>query len=93
MEATNKAHMDAMTVEWMNSLMTAHGGKPTHQPNKENQPPEGNVNQSLCPNCKTFILHKPELCFELEANKVTHNPGWIRFHCDPNYLTETGDNN
>jgi Pyruvate/2-oxoacid:ferredoxin oxidoreductase delta subunit len=90
MEAANKANMDAM-MERVNALMTANGGKPTHQPDKENHPPGGNVNpltgggkrvkkpkkkKTLCPNCKMFVLHKPESCYELEANKSTHYPGW-----------------
>ena len=69
--------------------MAANGARPTHQPYKENSPPAGNVNpptgervkkprkkKTLCPNCKTFVLHKPELCYELEANKATRYPGW-----------------
>lgn len=90
-EAANKANMDAM-MERMNAIMTANGrGKPTHHPDKENNPPGGNLNlptgngerakkprkkKTLCPNCKTFVLHKPELCYELEANKATRYPGW-----------------
>jgi hypothetical protein len=32
--------------------------------------------KTLCPNCKCSVLHKPELCYELEINKATHYPGW-----------------
>jgi hypothetical protein len=32
--------------------------------------------KTLCPNCKCFVLHKPETCYELEANKATRYPGW-----------------
>ena len=89
MEASNKANMNLM-MERMNALLAANGGKPTHQPDKENTPPAGNVNppgggervkkprkkRTLCPNCKTFVLHKPELCYELAANKAKQYPGW-----------------
>ena len=88
MEATNKANMNSM-MERMNALLTANGGK--HHPDKENTPPGVNVGQpagggervkkprkkkTLCPNCKTFVLHKPELCYELDANKASRYPGW-----------------
>jgi hypothetical protein len=86
MEATNKANMEAM-MEKMNALVTAHA---TRQPDKENIPPGGNVKppgggdpakkprkkKALCPNCKCFAMHKPELCYELEANKAKRYPGW-----------------
>jgi hypothetical protein len=89
MEASNKANMNLM-MERMNALLAANGGKPTHQPDKENTPPGGNVNppgggervkkprkkRTLCPHCKIFGLHKPELCYELEANKAKRYPGW-----------------
>jgi hypothetical protein len=87
MEATNKANMEAM-MEKMNALVTANA---TRQPDKENTPPGGNVKppggggdkakkprrkKTLCPNCKCFAMHKPELCYELEANKAKRYPGW-----------------
>ena len=88
MEAANKTNMDAL-LERMNAIVAANGARPTHQPDKENTPPAGNINpptgervkkprkkKTLCPNCKTFVLHKPELCYELEANKATRYPGW-----------------
>ena len=88
MEAANKTNMDAL-LERMNAIVAANGARPTQQPDKENSPPAGNVNpptgervkkprkkKTLCPNCKTFVLHKPELCYELEANKATRYPGW-----------------
>jgi len=63
---------------------------PAQQPDKENiPPPGGNISppvnpdakkprkkKTLCPHCKTFVLHKPENCYELEANKDKHWPGW-----------------
>ena len=30
----------------------------------------------LCKNCKKEVFHKPEDCFELEANKKKRYPGW-----------------
>jgi len=88
MEATNKINMDAL-LERMNTIVAANGGK--HHPDKENTPPGVNVGQpagggervkkprkkkTLCPNCKTFVLHKPELCYKLDANKASRYPGW-----------------
>jgi hypothetical protein len=81
MEATNKAKM--------NALVASNATRQTHQPDKENAPPSGNVKppgservkkprkkKTLCPNCKCFVLHKPNLCYELEANKAARYPGW-----------------
>ena len=82
MEATNKANMEAM-MEKMNSLVAT---------NKENtrQNRNGNENSDntgknkkkpkqkkvLCPNCKCFVYHKPDRCYELEENKAKRYPGW-----------------
>jgi len=88
MEAKNKANMEAM-MDKMNALVASNATRQTHQPDKENTPPGGNVKppdggnrvkkprkkNTLCPNCKCFVLHKPELCYELEANKATCYPG------------------
>ncbi len=86
MEATNKANMEAM-MEKMNALVTANA---TRQPDKVNIPPGGNIKppggggdpakkprrkKALCPNCKCFGMHKPELCYELEASKANRYPG------------------
>ena len=89
MEVTNKANMEAM-MDKMNALVASNATRQTHQPDKENTPPGSNVKppgggermkkprkkKTLCPNCKCFVLHKPELCYELEANKATRYPGW-----------------
>jgi hypothetical protein len=88
MEATNKANMEAM-MDKMNALVASNATRRTHQPDKENTPPSGNVEppgservkkprkkKTLCPNCKCFVLHKPNLCYELEANKAARYPGW-----------------
>ena len=89
MEATNKANMEAM-MDKMNALVASNATRQTHQPDKENTPPGGNVKppgngnrvkkprkkKTLCPNCKCFVHHKPETCYELEANKATRYPGW-----------------
>jgi hypothetical protein len=90
MEVTNKANMEAM-MEKMNALVASNATRQTHQPDKENIPPGGYVKppgsggepakkpkkkKALCPNCKCFALHKPELCYELEANKAKRYPGW-----------------
>ena len=68
--------------------------KPTQQTDKENTPPGGNISpptdtdqnkkprkqKALCPHCKTFVLHKFENCYELEANKDKRWPGWKSIH-------------
>ena len=33
----------------------------------QNDPPKGT---SKCPNCSLFVYHKPEKCYEMEANKA-----------------------
>ena len=86
MEAMNKTNMEAM-MEKMNAMI----GSSKNPADKENTRPTGNVNpptsgdecvkkprrkKTLCPNCKTFVLHKPANCYELEANKATRYPGW-----------------
>ncbi len=97
MEAANKMNMDLM-MERMYALITASGGRLTHQPDKENKPPTGNVNpptgggkrvkrprknKTLCPHCKMFVPQKPELCYELEANKASCYPGWKSVFATP----------
>jgi hypothetical protein len=97
MEAANKTNMDSM-MERMNALITVASGRQTHQPDKENTPPTGNVKpptgggervkkprrkRTLCPHCKTFVLHKHELCYELEANKASRYPGWKSVFATP----------
>ncbi len=93
-------NMDLM-MEWMNALITASGGRLTHKPNKENKPPTGIVNpptgggerlkkprkkKTQCPHCKTFVLHKSELCYELEANKAHATPGGSPYSQRPQSL-------
>ena len=67
---------------------------PTQQTDKENSPPGGNIfppkdtdrtkkprkQKKLCPHCKTFVLHKFENCYKLEANKDKRWPGWKSIH-------------
>ena len=75
MEATNKANMDAM-MEKMNSLVAANKENTRQNEtgkNKEKNPKQKKV---LCPNCKCFVYHKPDRCYELEANKAKRYPGW-----------------
>jgi hypothetical protein len=94
MAATNKANMEAM-MEKMNALVAGRDRRtPAQQPDKENLPPPGSnighpVNsdakkprkkKALCPHCKTFVLHKPDNCPELEANKDKRWPGWKSVH-------------
>jgi len=32
--------------------------------------------KTLCPNCKSFVYHAHDKCYELEANKDARYPGW-----------------
>jgi len=86
MAARNKANMDSM-MEQMNVMVAGKGGDrrtvPTQQPDKENispedtnQPKKHRKKEALCLHCKTFVLHKPKNCYELEANKDKRWPGW-----------------
>jgi hypothetical protein len=92
MTATNKANMDAMMDQMNALVAGRGGDRrtPIQQPNKENTPPKGNIcpptdtgrnkkpkkQKALCPHCKTFVLHKPANCYELEASKDKRWPCW-----------------
>ena len=86
MAAANKAAMEAI-IERMNALVTAQGGTRRHQVvdtppltngGKEDDPRKGQTRRmkALCPHCKALVYHKPEKCYELEANKDKRWPGW-----------------
>ncbi len=90
MATTNKANMDAM-MEQMNAMVTAGSGRRSNDkenalPAANNKVPAGDKTKKpkqkkkLCPNCKTFIFHSPQKCYELEANKDTHYQGWKLVH-------------
>ncbi len=50
---------------------TGMGTDQTKQPQKQ---------KALYPHCKKFVLHKPDICTKLEANKDKHWPGWKSVH-------------
>jgi hypothetical protein len=89
MEATNKVNMEAM-MEKMNAFVAANTTRQPDKENippggNNVKPPGGGggdpakksrKKKALCPNCKCFAMHKPELCYELEANKAKRYPGW-----------------
>ncbi len=50
---------------------TGTGTDQTKKPQKQ---------KALCPHCKTFVLHKPDNCTKLEANKDKQWPGWKSVH-------------
>ncbi len=50
---------------------TGMGTDQTKKPRKQ---------KALCPHCKTFVLHKPDNCPELKANKDKQWPGWKSVH-------------
>jgi hypothetical protein len=89
MAAANKATMDAL-MERMNTILGNNGGGRRNKRDKENTPPltnitpKGNDNKEqkvkrkkkLCPHCNLFVFHKPNRCYELEANKDKRWVGW-----------------
>jgi hypothetical protein len=96
MAATNEASMNAMMEKMHALVAGRGGNRrtPTQQLDKDNTPPGGNIRpptdtnrtkkprkqKAICPHCKTFVLHKPENCPELEANKDKCWPGWKSVH-------------
>jgi len=80
MEAKNKANMEAM-MEKMNAL-AASNKENTRQGRNVKPTGTGKIGKkprkkkTLCPNCKCFVLHKPKLCYEVEANKAERYSGW-----------------
>jgi hypothetical protein len=80
----------------MNAIMTGGREKRTAQQDKENTPPGGNrrppagtgtdqtkkpqKQKALSPHCKMFVLHKPDTCPVLEANKDKRWLGWKSVH-------------
>jgi hypothetical protein len=82
MASANQKAMDAM-FERMNAIVTGNGPGP----DKENTPPEGNVNpgndkgitkrkKKKCPHCGKTVFHKSAECYELEANASKWWTGW-----------------
>jgi hypothetical protein len=91
MAASNKANMDAM-MEWMNVLVAVGSGRRSNDkentPPAGNTTPMGGsaggnktkkpkCRRKLCPNCKTFVYHAPDKCYELEVNKDIRYPRWM----------------
>jgi hypothetical protein len=87
MAMVNKATMDAM-MERMNAILRGGGGR-TSGRNKENTPSSTNANRGsnneaikikhkkkLCPHCNMFVFHKPDRCYEQDANKDKQWVGW-----------------
>jgi hypothetical protein len=89
MATANKTNVDAM-MEQMNALVATAGGNQNND--KENTPPARNSTptndgtkkpkrkKKICPNCKTFVYHSLDKCYELEENKDTRYPGWKSVH-------------
>jgi hypothetical protein len=90
MAASNKANMDGM-MERMDVLVAAGGGRrskdkkntppmgnitPTGSGEGGNKTKKPRRKRKLCPNCKMFVCHAPNKCYELEANKDTCYPRW-----------------
>ena len=92
MAASNKANMDAMMEKMNALVAAGGGRRTTERNKESTPPAGppttaggggggGDVKKprrkkALCPNCKSFVYHAPDKCFELEANKDTRYPGW-----------------
>jgi hypothetical protein len=90
MGATIKTNMEVV-MEQMNALIASSGGRQVpnkeNVPPTPATAPRGNKilgniivkrpqqKKKLFPNCKTFVFHAPDKCYELEVNKDTHYPG------------------
>jgi hypothetical protein len=81
MAAANKAAMEAL-MEQINAILSSSG---KNHGDKENTPPTGNNSgtgkttkrqKKKCKNCGKMVLHKPKLCYELEANAASRWDGW-----------------
>ena len=89
MATANKATMDAL-MERMNAMLGNNSGGRRNERDKENTPPLTNITPNgnddkaqkvkgkmkLCPHCNLFVFHKPDRCYELEANKDKRWAGW-----------------
>ena len=87
MAAANKASTEG-TMERMNALITAQGGrKPpadreitpplTNGGKEDNSKKRGaRHKKAMHPHCQALMYHKPEKCYELEANKDKRWVGW-----------------
>ncbi len=83
MATANKATMDAL-MEGMNAMLGNNSGSRRNEWDKQNTPPLTNITpkgddgnkaqkakckKKLCPHCNLFVFHKPDRCYELDANK------------------------
>jgi hypothetical protein len=96
MTATNKANLDAMMERMSALVTGGAGRHPTHQDKESTptvgnslptlmgsgliQPKKPKRHKCMCPHCKMFVLHKPENCVELKANKDKRWPGCKLVH-------------
>jgi hypothetical protein len=81
MAASNKQAMDAM-LEHMNELIAGQGkaaDKSTATiPNSNTGQASNTMNRKkkVCTNCRKLVYHKPQTCYELEANASKRYPEW-----------------
>jgi hypothetical protein len=96
MTATNKANMDTMMERMNALVTGGAGRRPTQQDKESTptvgnsllalmgsgitQPKKPKRRKCICPHCKIFVLHKPDNCVKLEANKDKRWPGWKLVH-------------
>ncbi len=81
MAAANKQAIGAM-FERMNALIAGQGKAAEEVtaiiPNNNTGHTSSTTNRKKkqCANCRKLIFHKPETCYELEANASKRYPGW-----------------
>jgi hypothetical protein len=92
MVASNKANMEAMMEKMNALVAADGGRRTTERDKENTPlagPPTtaggggggGDVKKprckkALCLNCKSFVYHAPDKCFELDKNKDTCYPDW-----------------
>jgi hypothetical protein len=96
MTATIKANMDAMMERMNALVAGGAVRCPTHPVNESTptvgnslpalagsgttQPTKPKRRKCICLHCKMFVLHKPDNCVKLKANKDKSWPGWKLVH-------------
>lgn len=67
----------AQQFKEMMELFKKELGSKGNVPNPSNPNPNPNAKKKkLCPHCNMEVYHKPEKCFELEANAEKRPAGW-----------------
>jgi hypothetical protein len=86
MAVANKATMNAMMGR-MNAILGGGSSRTSTRNKDKMQPPtptggdqkakKDKRKKKLCPHCNMFVFHKPNRCYELDADKDKQWVGWI----------------